>query len=291
MAGTLERFNSTLVYEAQAPAEQLLAELQQIREFDQRAEERIKRYKYITFGSLLFGIVSFVLAVALSKPGLFALVGLALIGLLTGIVLWVRGSKLNLANRRYELFGELVRLLGRDMAKDAPVTVALDLTQPNDARKKVSEGQAGDWKVKYFVDPWLKLSGRLADGTSFQITLIEKFQARGKWKRSRSGKNKYKTKTKTSTQAAVRLFPKLKRYENLPQVVDKATSLVRLPNWVGVKNIEATADELSVTAFTSENWSVRRHDPKTTHDGVEMVATMLLSLYQVLHSSNVLSDN
>ena len=88
----------------------------------------------------------------------------------------------------------------------------------------------------------------------------------------------------------MRLFPKLKRYENLPQVADKAASLLRLPQWVGVKNIEATADELSLTAFTAENWSVRRHDPATTHDGVEMVATMLLSLYQVLHSSNAVSE-
>ena len=290
MAGELERFNSTLVYEAQAPAEQLQADLQQIREFDKRAEEKTRRYKYITFGSLLFGIGSFVLVIALNKVGLLALVGVAVFGLITGIVLWVRGAKFNLANRRYELFGELARLLGRDMAKDAALTVALDMTPPNDARKKVNEGQAGDWKVKYFVDPWLKLGGRFADGTSFQITLIEKFQARGKWKRSRSGKNKYKTKTKSSTQAAVRLFPKLKRYENLPQVTDKAASLLRLPEWVTVKNMDATADELSLTACTTEAWSVRRHDPKTTHDGVEMVATMLLSLYQVLHSANALSE-
>lgn len=291
MTGDLGRFKSTLVYDKQGPAETLMADVQSLREFDKQSEASVKTYKIITLVSVLAFAAGIGLTILTASPLCLVVALAGIVGAITGGVLWARGAKFDLANKRYELFGELVRLLSRDMAKDAPLTAALDLAPANDARKKVSEGEAGVWKVTYFVDPWLKLSGRFADGTSFQIALTEKFQARGKWKRSRSGKNKYKQKNKTTTQGCVRLFPKEKRYENLAKVTDKAESLLRLPPWVGVKKLDATAEELSLTTFTSENWGVRRQEPQTQYDGVELMAMMLLSMYQVLHASKALSPS
>ncbi|MFN0051233.1 MAG: hypothetical protein ACKV0T_03525, partial [Planctomycetales bacterium] len=193
MAAGLARFKSTLVYEAEAPAEQVLVDLQEIREFDQQSEARLRIWKILTLVSVLIvgpgsclG-VSQALGPRYSQGIFFTCLTVGGIGLITGIVLWVRGARLDLANRRYELCAELMRLLGRDMAKDAPLSVALDLARPNERRKKSDVGQVRDWKVTYFQDPWLRLRGKFADGTTFQITMIEKFQARSKWTRSRSG--------------------------------------------------------------------------------------------------------
>lgn len=285
MTDSLTQFKSTLVYEAAIGAQQLQADLQEIREFDRQAESRVRKYKILAWSSLVSLCLSAWLGFMTNHVFLLTIAGLSLLALCLGVVLYWTNAKFDLANRRYELLGELVRLLGRDMARDALFDVKLDLTAADSARKKSGTGTAGTWKVTYFTDPWLALSGRLADGTAFQIGLVDRFQNRSKWKRSSSGKHKRKTKTKSSTQTSVRLYPKAKRYADLPKVVDEAENYLQLPAWVGLKKLEATADELALTTFTKEGWSVRRLDPGTAHDGVEMVGTMLLSLYQVLHAS------
>jgi hypothetical protein len=291
MAGGLAQFKSTLVYEALGSATALLADLEQIREFDRQSEVRLRMWKILTAVSTLVLVGGTALALAGAfgpKPGgniLGACVLFGGLGLVTGIVLWVRGARLDLADRRYELFGELTRLLSHDMEKDGQIAVALDLARTNDRRKKTGTGKVRDWNVDYYQDPWLRLRGRFLDGTKFQITIIEKLQARSKWKRSRSGKNKYKSKKKSSTLASVLLLPRAKRYQHLGKASYEARRLVRLPPWAQVKNLTAGEAELALTASTSQEWSVRRRDPLTTCDGVEWLGTMLLSLYQVLHMS------
>src|SRR5262245_17832366 len=124
MAGGLTEFKGTLLYEALAPASELLADLEQIREFDRQSELRLRMWKILTGLSALVLVGGFALSMAGAfgpGPGGNALGACVLfggLGLVTGIVLWVRGARLDLANRRYELFGELTRLLSHDMAKE-----------------------------------------------------------------------------------------------------------------------------------------------------------------------------
>jgi hypothetical protein len=292
MAAGLEGFQRTHIYEVQAPAVQLLADLKVIREFDKQAESQ-RRWSMIATLVLLAMLVGSFFVRDPAKPvfgpgssmlfqGWLLIGG---IGLVTMITLWIRAARRDVSNRRYELFGELTELLRRDMRNESPITVRLDLAPPNHRRKQTGNGKAGPWKVTYFQDPWLRLRGRFADGTTFQISVLEKFQARTKTKRSSSGKMKSKSKTKSSTLASVKLFPKSKRYANLGQVVPNAKKMVRLPPWGQLKNVQAKPDELALVAVTSADWTVRRLDPATQHDAVELVGKMLLSLYQVIHFS------
>lgn len=278
MAGEFERFKSTLLYEAQAPAEQLLADLQEIREFDKRSEKKLRTYTILICVAIAVGVGG----IALSSP---VVIGIAAVGLVAAIVLRVRGSRFDLANRRFELFGELVRMLSRDMPNAAPISVALDLSRPNEKRKSVGTGTAGVWQVTYYIDPWLRLNGQFADGTTYRVALVEKFQSRTKSKRSSSGKTKVKTKTKSATQTTVRLCPKRKRFQNVAQGAERVESLLQLPEWVRVKGAMASEKALILSTVTGESWDVRRQNPQTSFDGVEMVARMLLSLYQVLNVS------
>lgn len=278
MAGELQRFKTTLVYEAQAPAEQLLADLGEIREFDKRSEGRLRIYAILFIVAMLITVASFFLKSAIG-------VGAGIVGILVVIVLRWRGSKFDLANRRFELAGELVRILSRDISRAAALDVSLNLIRPNDKRKRTGEGYVGPWTVTYYSDPWLRISGRFADGTAFRIAVVEKYQSRSKWKRSASGKSKAKHKSKAATQASVRLIPKRKRYQHVEQVANQAKSMLLLPGWARVKKLNATPRGLALSTTTDVNWTVRPRDPHSGYDGVELVAKMLLSLYQVLHVS------
>ncbi len=291
MAADLGGFKRTLVYAAEGPAEQLFADVEEIRKFDRESEKRLRVWKFLTAGSVLaiglglFFVISRAIGEERSFQAFLGCVTLGGVGLITGIVLWVRGSRFDLANRRYELFAALVEMLRRDMPKDATIAVALDLSRPTEKRKKTGTGKAGHWDVVYHQDPWLKLRGRFADGTTFQVAMIDKTQLRNRWKRSASGKNKRKTKTKAATVALVKLSPKAKRYPDLPRVAGEVRKLVRIPSWCEVKEATASAEELTLVTTTAAQWSVRGADPATKFDGFELVGAMFFSLYEALHLS------
>jgi hypothetical protein len=288
MALDLAQFKRTLCCQGQATAGEVAAAVQEIRAFDAQAEQRGRMFRWTMLLAGLGTIASFLfltpVAPAAAVPAA-AVCGCVLIG---AIIVWSQNRRFDLANRRYELLEELARLLGRDMPQGAPLTVSLDLAPPNDARKKTGEGTVRDWKVTHFADPWLKLSGRLADGTAFNIALVERYQARKKWARSRSGKSKLKSKTKIATLATISLFPKQKRYGNHEQLADRMPQFIRVPAWARVKKVSANAGALRLTTITGENWAVGKANPKQPCDGAELLVLMLLSLYQVLHASKSL---
>ncbi|MCY2964793.1 MAG: hypothetical protein NT069_14345 [Planctomycetota bacterium] len=291
MAADLGGFKRTLVYATEGPAEQLIADVEEIRKFDRESENRLRVWKFLTAGSVLaiglgiFLMISRAFGEERSFQAFLGCVTLGGVGLITGIVLWVRGSRFDLANRRYELFAALVEMLRRDMPKDATISVALDLSPPTEKRKKSGEGKAGKWDVVHYQDSWLKLRGRFADGTTFQVAMIDKTQLRSRWKRSASGKNKRKTKTKAATVAVVKLSPKSKRYPDLSRVAGQIWKLVRIPSWCRVKGATASAEELTLVTTTAALWSVRGADAATKFDGFELVGSMFFSLYQALHVS------
>ncbi len=212
----LGRFNSTLVYSRRAPIDALLEDLAELRAFDGKQEKILTLLDNRWHGRLDR-------CDRVDHPGQFVrcrtgiprlvrdhrvFVVMTVVGFATR---WAR-SRLNLENRRYELAERIIRFLGRDSRPDAEVSLQLDLQRPNIKRKAVRNGQVGPWKVTYYTDPWLRLQGRLLDGTAYRLTAIEKHQLRSKTYRSRSGKMKSKSKTKSASELIVGVRVKSRRY-------------------------------------------------------------------------------
>lgn len=287
MAVDMSQFKSELIYRDRASSAQILESIDTIRKFD-RSHERLRSIFGYTMG------ISFLVALICIGCAFVGIVKLIPVAVGSGTVFVVSmiissmNNKHDLPNRRYELLREVVDLLSRDMPKDSTFELVLDLAPANVKRKKVRQEKVGDWDVTYFEDPWLQLAGRLVDGTSFEIQLTDRTQARKKWARSRSGKSKLKTKSKSATLTNVSLFPKQKKYTNLANVVGRTRTMLRLPNWVQIKKVVTEEEKLSVAAITSEEWTVRSHDPNLKFNGTEVVVASLLSLYQVLHTSKAM---
>ncbi len=289
MATVVAGFNRDRIYTMRATPERLLRDLEAIAALDARSE-RNRRVAITTavVAAVVF-VSSFVLPESLPQT-LSKLMAIGAVAVfVVSIVMLILYGRTDFPNNRYMLFSELVRLLGRDMARDAELQVELDLAPPNVKRKRGPTGQAGEWRVVHYRDPWLRMAGRFADGTSFRIAIVELFEHRGRYKKTRSGKQKYKDKTKSATRVSVKLFPKVQRYGNLNAIEGRAWSFLKLPRWLRVNRLETTAESLTLVAVTKVPWTLKRIAPKTDYDGLEMVARMLLSLYQMMHVSKAAS--
>jgi hypothetical protein len=287
MAMGLAGFKGTRVYANRATPAQMLLDLRQLAAIDARCE----RCRRIATWTLVAAILTLVLAVIWPLPldeSIKRMVGIgAAAFIVASILMRLWFGRTDFSNNRYMLFGELLRLLGRDMAREAEVQAELDLAPPNVKRKYSSQGQIRQWKVTNYRDPWLRLAGRFADGTSFQIEVCELFQVRARWAQSRSGKSKHKSKTKTATRVSVKLYPKAGKYGDLDVIRDRALAFLKIPSWLQLKRLETTAESLAIVTATKVPWSVRRIASETPYDGVEMVGRMMLSLYQMLHFSKL----
>lgn len=283
------QFKRTLVFQDRAPFADLNAAFDQIRQFDQMAEAKGRRIRWTMLWAFLGVPVCFLAAVAFESPMLL----LVMIGcLVTGIVAVVqnfRHSKYDLPNRRHELAWEMIRALSRDMKKDAAIDTLLVLSPIEDRQKQIGKNKVNAWDVTYYEDPWLRLSGQLADGTAFQISLLERFQSRHKRKRSSSGKIKTKYKSKCATFAIVQLSPRPKAYPQLAAVESRVKDFVRIPAWAMVKSTQGKPGRLTLKIATSADWAVKPYSTKTQHDGRELLFSMLHSLYQALHESQTIA--
>ncbi|MFM7073729.1 MAG: hypothetical protein ACKO38_18235, partial [Planctomycetota bacterium] len=173
MAMGLAGFKGARVYANRATPAQLLSDLRHLAALDARSERR----RRIAGWTLVAAILTLVLAVIWPLPfdvSIRRTVGIGAAAFIVASILarlWF--GRTDFSNHRYTLFGELVRLLGRDMGRDAEVQAELDLAPPNVKRKRGSQGNIREWKVTHYRDPWLRLAGRFADGTSFQIEVCE----------------------------------------------------------------------------------------------------------------------
>ena len=273
-------------YVANIPARVVLEHVDQLRTFDRQHESR-QMLAYLAGAIGVICAIGGVMALSQEKeaPG----VSLLLIGIgvaIPAFVLAVNFGALNFDNRRYELLGGLLRLLRADMAENAPVSVQLDLSPHTSKEKLQRTGKVGYWDASFFVDRWFDLQSRLVDGTKYSITLIEKNQHRTRTKRSASGKLKTKTKKKSSSEAVVRLKVKAERYPRLGDNMKTAAGAVQLPKWATVKKLDFDRQTLTLRVAMASNWDVsRERGGQGTRDGVQLVAAMLLSLYQVLNRS------
>lgn len=187
-----ESFRRQLVYSRKAIVPELQSDLARIRNLDVYSQQQAK--KYGTRGTLaavagffcIFGILfslanGFVAGAALGGCLIFVCLGMA--------IYWFSKysfhRKSDVENKRYELAGELLRYLGVDIKPETEVELRIDFRGHFNTLFRTA-------KVGYsstYVQPWLSLSGKFADGNRFE------FAAELKVKRKEKPKRKY-TKVK-----------------------------------------------------------------------------------------------
>ncbi len=284
------QFKKDLVYQARLTPAEIVRDLGTIGKQDKIAESRRSTSGWIGGLALVGAFLGFLLTfagldvaddgigTALTVVGVLAVVGVV------ALVYRATQGKFDYEDRRYQLLERILPLLATDLPKGAPVDVRMDLSKASVSSKATGTGEVRGWKVKYFEDPWLTVSGQFVDGTKFQLEATEKFQKRSKWKTSASGKSKHKTKTKSATLLSLRLAVKPKRYSALDRVRDKVDGALQLPKQAMVKRIDTAADALGVRVLIKSEWGCPPPDEASTIvDGRQLVASMFMSLYQVLN--------
>jgi hypothetical protein len=285
------KFKRSLAYEGAQTPNQLEQTVDAIREIDRNSESSQRLWGMLSVVGFLASIGLFIVFIVSLEnfPLAVTFGGGGATFTIFSIVMWQSSKRCNFVDERYELLGGVNQLLARDMATDATIQIHFDVGRPNSNQKYVSKGKAGHWNVKYYEDPWLTMSGQLLDGTKFQLLVIEKFQARGRWKTSASGKSKYKSKTKTGTVSTLRLKPKLRKITNWSNHVDASSDAIQLPDWVELKGLQEEGDILALKVGAKDDWSVPKAGEDHPRNGVNMVAMMFLSLYQILNLSKAVA--
>ncbi|MCP3102606.1 hypothetical protein LZ198_27400 [Myxococcus sp. K15C18031901] len=251
----------------------------------------------------------------------------------SGVVAWVLGGvfivslvatlvclsknhglgKRDLPDRRYQLVMYLLRRLRKDIPPDEPLTLNLDLTDLDATEKWKGSGRAGDWTTNDYVDPWLQLQVRLADGTHLRLTMEEWLQKRSRSKRNYRGKVKTKHKSKSSTVLGVQLRVKPERHPDLVSLEGAARKALKLPACVTDTRLDVSEDRLALrtrlplewlavdpsqndtqpdysqneygTGTPNQSRDINGRWVETVPDATRTFLMMMLSLYQVLNYS------
>ena len=233
MSDMIDRLRQDLHYSVSAPAEQIYADIQQLREFDRENEKQESTWGWVGCGGVMCIVAGVAAVFILFEQGLAPVgIGVGVLGLVVAIVGFafkMKYGRFNLDDVRYELLGELVRLLDTDMGENEPFQVKVDFTPHNDQRHFVRKGKAGHWNAKYYNHSYLELGGRLLDGSKFSLAMIEKQQDRHRYKTNARGKVKSKSKTKSGGEAAVIVKVKETRYPRFAQNAEQLQSAVQVP--------------------------------------------------------------
>jgi hypothetical protein len=287
----MDEFKSSLIYQQQATAAEIVGDLEHLRVLDRETEAELTTWLIVLIVSILVAIGCVVAAAVVGGVMLYAAGPIGIIALIGAIVAGVQRWRLgsfDLENRRYEMVHGVLGMVGRDMDKDQKVNIRLDLRTPQHDSKYVAEGVRGRWTVKFYSDPWLQMRGKLLDGTVFDIYIVEKYQARGKWGGRRG--NKWKTKDRSATEVILELTPKPEKYPQVESLADQLYSAVRLPNWCTLKLLHHNQGVLMLRVVTPADWDCppppepgKAKPPPTSFNGVDLLSLMFLSLYQPLN--------
>jgi len=272
-------FKSSLIYEGAASPAELRKDLARIRELDATSEGRRKLFGWAGFLSLVAAVVSFFAVTVLALSG--GLVGLGLVLL----ILYWRWGRTDVENRRYELLEGVLGLLDADVQQGTPVVVRMDLRKIDESSKLEETIDLGNTTIEKFRDPWLSVSGRFSDGTSFSLSQTERLQRKRTVKTNPRGKTKTKVKNKSAWEGALGLRFKEKRYDHVAKVGSKSGSkAVQLPPQVLCKRFQLASDAMQLRVASKTAWSAAAPGEMLAEiDGVATIAMMLLSCYQVLN--------
>ena len=277
----LKAFSRSRTYSQTAVPGDIVQDMHALRRFDRHHERKQSLWSWL-FGIGLVATVVLgfggIMAVESGGKALMPFAGVALIFALISFGIRRRYKRFNLENRRYELVARLLRYLSADMAPGEQVGMAIDFRETDHRDKFAGKGESNGWKIQHYKDSWLQVQGRFVDGTRFVIQLAQLLQKRSKWKRGASGKMKHKTKQKGKALAMVRLSVKPDKYPRLPQVAGGAQQAVQLPGHAALGDLGIEGHRLTIKSTFLDRWSEEEE-----HSGSQVIAMMLLSLYQVLN--------
>ena len=292
MSSSITAFRRSHVYTASATVPDIINDLRAVQVIGKDIEAHRKRYLTIFAILIVPAIITGYIAVHKFSDWpvpvtccLLAVDGACLAALIT----WRRYANLWYELRLGELVDRALQTLSRDMAADAKVSVRIDMRAHDHASKLKRKGSVQQWKVAYYVDPWLTLTARLLDGSVFRLIAVTHLQKRTKWKKSRSGKSKLKSKSKETTTFTLRLRIKPRKYPRLEEITT-ASKAVQLPTAVTLRKVATTADTVFLSARV-DSWDNAPPTLKTPYpvSAPHMVAMMFLSAYQILNLCKALA--
>lgn len=176
----------------------------------------------------------------------FAIAALALVAAAVCGLIWRWYRQRDLDHHRLHLIASLIGLLQNDLHEDAPVSVAVkhgDCFRFGRVTSQRSAGNAFAGRVHYseHEDAWLRLRGRLNDGTVLVVRACQE------GKRKRKPKHRY-VKVKDQTREKVTVLLRV-RSETYPH-------LERLPSALDPQKL-AAAESLHVTRADAHGSTVR----------------------------------
>lgn len=295
--------SKNLQYSRLATIPAIQKDLEMLRKFDKHHETKKTKFLYLLcgslFASLVFGAASYFLIVdgisALGIGSILATLAGVTSAVVTGIS-YAKHARLDLEDKRYECMNEFLRLIAVDAGDDA-FRIKLDFGKHNRRDTYLRSGSVGHWDVKFYANDWFTVTGKLKDGSRFTISIKEKHQDRSRWKRSRSGKSKHKSKVKTSEEITLVIRPKEKRYPDLVKLVPDAPKALQIPKYADLKSFsfQQQAIVLKLAVRQSCIWQSSLEGEKSVQrqvkERVNLLAMMLLSVYQMLNLSRELQKN
>lgn len=287
MPDILQQIAQSCTFQGDATASEIAHAIHEIHGIDKHSEKQQRLGCWaMGLGFLsLFPVTPILVSNGMaSLGGITGIAGIAV--LIVGVVKQYKYGRTDFEDRRYRLLESLTRLLQVDMAPEAQMSISLNLLPQNHKSKFQSKGTAGLWSVDHFLDHWLQISGRFLDGTYFSISMTEKHQARSRRARTSRGKTKFKQKTKNASVVVVALKTKADRYLPIEKLGENVQGALQLPYGSFVKSLNAEGNQIQLTVTTKTAWGVAvPGGEKVLFDGVQLVASMFLSLYQILNLS------
>lgn len=282
MALDIQTLRTQSTYQATALANTLSSEIQTLSAIDQQVEKALKRANTLLIVGIVLTFISiFLMAIAVGFITLPIGLGLAIWGGISGH----RLRKINIPNYRYELLGQVLAMLNRDLKPDQPLTLQLGLTpveQPTKKQETLPHRYRQGWKIDRYEDPWLSLAGELDDGTEFTLTATEHHQSHYGWKRGRSGKMKYKRKAKPKGQEIIlALSVSRRKYGAITVLQNDLGGAIKLPAFAQLKGISLRDNKLTLRLKTLPS--------AASKELYQATSLMFLSLYHVLNLSRQLS--
>jgi hypothetical protein len=196
------------------------------------------------------------------------------------VVLIRRYGRLNLEDRRYALVARLLGVVGRDLGPSARIALHLDLAAADSHGKLVDKEGGFGRSVRRYHDPWLRLAGRLLDGTRFELRWAERLTVKTKSSR-RKGTRIWR---KVKSRVRLNLTVKPARARQLARLRGKAKGAAQLPAEAKLRTLEVHSEGLAMKVALLGEWHAAAPNDAAADgvDGVEVVVRMFLSLYHLL---------
>jgi hypothetical protein len=280
----MKRFDQTQIYESHAPADAVLNDIASLRSHDAVVEGRARRAGRWCLVWWIVTVLFFVAGVALFP--FLLLFAVALVAAIVQTVRWSRAKKLDLENRRYELCGRILTMLGPDLDPAQPVRVRLDLRAADHPMKLKSQVKRDPWTIKLFLDEWLWVHAALLDGSRVTFRFAERKIVRSGWKRGSSGKMKHKTKAKSKYDLALQIAVRPRKHPGIDQLAQQGRPAIKLPRHLTPKSLQCKKGQLRLKVSLMGGWdepgpnAPKSRTPPPISQGI---AAMFLSLYQIIH--------